>query len=406
MSRLPAHPGAVSRARRDDVAGPMSALLRFCGLTAGQFGGSGRAGRPIWAAAYRARAMRRATGEAPGRINLIGEHTDYNDGLVLPVALGLGVTVVARPRDNRTAHLVTDADVEPRETSYIVGAERSDGTWADRARGVTAALLGRGAPVDGFEAEISSTLPLGAGLGSSAALAVALVRALRELFDLTLDDGEIATVAHAAETEFVGARAGLMDQLASIYGRRSEALLIDLHDLSRVAVALPGELELAVIDSGTRHQHATGGYNRRREECEEAARHLGVGSLRDLEDRRLEDVLERLPPPLDRRVRHVLTENTRVRDAIAALRAADLSRLGALLDSSHRSLRDDYEVSTAELDRLVDLARDDRAVRGARLVGGGFGGSVLALTERGEARSAAERILRRYDRGRLVAVVP
>jgi len=350
--------------------------------------------------------MRRATGEAPGRINLIGEHTDYNDGLVLPVALGLGVTVVARPRDDRTAHLVTDADVEPRETSYIVGAERSDGTWADRARGVTTALLGRGAPVDGFEAEISSTLPLGAGLGSSAALAVALVRALRELFDLTLDDGEIATVAHTAETEFVGARAGLMDQLASIYGRRSEALLIDLHDLSRVAVALPGELELAVIDSGTRHQHATGGYNRRREECEEAARHLGVGSLRDLEDRRLEDVLERLPPPLDRRVRHVLTENTRVRDAIAALRAADLSRLGALLDSSHRSLRDDYEVSTAELDRLVDLARDDRAVRGARLVGGGFGGSVLALTERGEARSAAERILRRYDRGRLVAVVP
>ena len=350
--------------------------------------------------------MRRATGEAPGRINLIGEHTDYNDGLVLPVALGLGVTVVARPRDDRTAHLVTDADVEPRETSYAVGAERSDGTWVDRARGVTAALLARGAPVDGFDAEISSTLPLGAGLGSSAALAVALVGALRELFDLTLDDAEIAHVAHAAETEFVGARAGLMDQLASIYGRRSEALLIDLHDLSRVAVALPGELELAVIDSGTRHQHATGGYNRRREECEEAARHLGVRSLRDLEDRRLEDVLERLPPPLDRRVRHVLTENTRVRDAIAALRAGDLSRLGALLDSSHRSLRDDYEVSTAELDRLVDLARDDRAVCGARLVGGGFGGSVLALTERGEARSAAERILRRYDRGRLVAVVP
>src|SRR5437773_1433599 len=219
-----------------DVAGPMPALHRFCGLVTGQFGGSGRAGRPIRAAAYRARAMRRATGEASGRINLIGEHTDYNDGLVLPVALGLGITVVARPRDDRTAHLVTDADVKPREASFVLGEERKDATWADRARGVTAALLGRGVPVDGFEAEISSTLPLGAGLGSSAALAVALVRALRELFDLTLDDGEIATVAHAAETEFVGARAGLMDQLASIYGRRSEALLIDLHDLSRVAV--------------------------------------------------------------------------------------------------------------------------------------------------------------------------
>lgn len=350
--------------------------------------------------------MRRATGHAPGRINLIGEHTDYNDGLVLPVALSLGVTVVMRARDDRTAHLVTDADVEPRETSFVLGAERKDGTWADRARGVTAALRVRALPLGGFDAEISSTLPLGAGLGSSAALAVAFLRALRQLFSLALDDAEIARVAHAAETEFVGARAGLMDQLASIHGHRREALLIDLRDLSRVTVALPLELELAVIDSGRRHHHATGGYNRRREECEEAARHLGVGSLRDLEDRPLEEVLERLPPPLDRRVRHVITENARVRDATGALRARDMLKLGALLDSSHRSLRDDYEVSTPELDRLVELARDDRAVRGARLVGGGFGGSILALTGRGDARSAAERVLHRYDQGRLVAVVP
>jgi galactokinase len=350
--------------------------------------------------------MRRATGYAPGRVNLIGEHTDYNDGLVLPVALGLGVTVVARDRDDRAAHLVTDADVEPHETSYVLGAERRDGTWADRARGVTAALRERGADLGGFDAEITSTVPPGAGLGSSAALAVALVRALRDLFELTLDDAEIAHVAHTAETDFVGARAGLLDQLASIYGQRSEALLIDLRDLSRVTVVLPRELELAVIDSGTRHQHATGGYNRRREECEEAARHLGVESLRELEDRPLEEVLERLPPPLDRRVRHVVTENARVRAATLALRAPDMSALGALLYSSHRSLRDDYEVSTPELDRLVGLAGGDRAVRGARLVGGGFGGSILALIERGEGRSAAERILRHYDGGRLVAVLP
>jgi galactokinase len=296
--------------------------------------------------------------------------------------------------------------VEARETSYVVGAERKDGTWADRARGVTAAMRSSGAALGGFDAEITSTLPLGAGLGSSAALAVALVRALRDLFKVTLDDAEIARVAHAAETEFVGARAGLMDQLASIYGKRTEALLIDLRDLSRVTVALPRDLELAVIDSGERHQHATGGYNRRREECEEAARHLGVRSLRELEDRPLEEVLERLPPPLDRRVRHVITENGRVRDALASLHVPDMFRLGALLGASHRSLRDDYEVSTPELDRLVCLADDDHAVLGARLVGGGFGGSIVALTERGQGRSAAERILRRYDRGRLVAVVP
>jgi galactokinase len=366
----------------------------------------GRIAQGMRAAAYRPRSMRRATGHAPGRINLIGEHTDYNEGLVLPLALGLGVTVVARERDDGTAHLVTDADLAPPETSYALGAERKDGTWADRARGVTVALRGRGAALGGFDAEITSTLPLGAGLGSSAALAVAFVRALRGLFELALDDAEIAEIAHTAEIEFVGARAGLLDQLASIYGGRREALLIDFRDLSRVTVALPPDLELAVIDSGERHQHATGGYNRRREECEEAARHLGVGSLRDLEDRPLDVVLERLPPPLDRRVRHVVTENARVRDSIAALRAPNMPRLGALLDASHRSLRDDYEVSTPQLDRLVDLAGDDHAVLGARLVGGGFGGSILALTERGEGRSAGERILRRYDGGRLVAVVP
>ncbi|OLC22161.1 MAG: galactokinase [Chloroflexi bacterium 13_1_40CM_68_21] len=350
--------------------------------------------------------MRRATGQAPGRINLIGEHTDYNDGLVLPVALGLHVTVTALAREDRSAHLVTDAEVEPHEASYVIGREHRDGTWADRARGVTAALRGRGARLGGFDAEIASTLPLGAGLGSSAALAVALVRALGELFDLALDDAEIAQVAHRAETDFVGAHAGLLDQLASIYGRRSAALLIDLRDLSRMTVALPPSVELAVIDSGTRHEHATGGYNQRREECEQAARHLGVGSIRDLEDRPLDEVLERLPPPLDRRVRHVVTENGRVRDAVAALESGDVSKLGALLDASHRSLRDDYEVSTPELDRLVELACDDRAVRGARLVGGGFGGSILALTQSGAAEDAAERVLRRYDGGRLVAVVP
>jgi galactokinase len=350
--------------------------------------------------------MRQATGNARGRINLIGEHTDYNDGLVLPIALRLGVTVSARERDDSVAHLSTDAPVEAPEASFLVGQERGDGTWADRARGVTAALAARGAPLRGFDARVQSDLPAGAGLGSSAAFAVALVRALSELFELALDDDTVVRVAHAAETDFVGARAGLLDQLASVYGDDRAALLIDLRDQSTERIELPEELELAVIDSGTRHEHATGGYNRRRSECEEAARHLGIGSLRDLEGHPLDSALERLPPPLDRRVRHVVTENDRVRQAVAALRAGDLDEVGRLLRASHGSLRDDYEVSTFELDLLVDLARTEGAALGARLVGGGFGGSVLALARHGQASTLAERVLARYPGGRLVAVVP
>jgi galactokinase len=349
--------------------------------------------------------MRRATGRAPGRINLIGEHTDYNDGLVMPIALRLGVTAEARARNDRTVRLSTDAPVSPREASYELGRERKDGTWVDRARGVTATLARDGVGIGGFEAEIRSDLPVGAGLGSSAAFAIALLRAVSDLFDLALDDRGTVRIAHAAETEFAGARAGLLDQLASVYGHESHALLIDMRDLATRPIPLPESIELAVIDSGSRHEHATGGYNRRRAECEEACRHLGLTSLRDLDHRPLDAVLERLPTPLDRRVRHVVTENERVREAALALASSDERRLGELLTATHRSLRDDYEVSTNELDRLVELA-DRAGALGSRLVGGGFGGSIIALTKRGQGRRLAAKVLEGYAGGRLVAVVP
>jgi galactokinase len=348
---------------------------------------------------------REATGHAPGRINLIGEHTDYNDGLVLPIALRLGVTVETRSRDDRSVELTTDADVAPAHVSFELGGERRDGTWADRARGITVTLAREGADIAGFDADVRSDLPVGAGLGSSAAFAIAFVRALSQLFELSLDDAATVRVAHASETEFSGARAGMLDQLASVYGHPSEALLIDMRDQATRAIGLAPTIELAVIDSGTRHEHATGGYNRRREECEEACRHLSVASLRDLEDRPLETVLERLPSPLDRRVRHVLSENARVRQAVIALGAGDDETLGQLLTGSHRSLRDDYEVSTPDLDRLVELANAAGAL-GSRLVGGGFGGSIIALMQRGRAKDLANRVLDLYGGGRLVAVVP
>jgi len=197
----------------------------------------------------------------------------------------------------------------------------------------------------------------------------------------------------------------MLDQLASVYGRPSDALFIDMRDRATRMIPLPRSIQLAVIDSGTRHEHATGGYNQRREECEEACRHLGIASLRELDAQPLDTILDRLPPPLDRRVRHVVTENVRVREAVAALAAGDDTRLGELLSASHRSLRDDYEVSTPELDRLVDLAATAGAL-GSRLVGGGFGGSVIALGRRGRVRELAADVLDGYSGGHLVAVVP
>jgi galactokinase len=349
--------------------------------------------------------MGRAIGRAPGRINLIGEHTDYNLGLVMPIALRLGVTVEARSRDDTSVRLTTDAAVAPRAGAYELGEERKGGTWVDRAMGVTATLRRQGFDIRGFEADVRSDLPVGAGLGSSAAFAIAFVRAVSLLFDLALDDGACVRIAHAAETDFAGARAGLLDQLASVYGRPSQALLIDMSDHAMRTIALAPTIELVVIDTGTRHEHATGGYNRRREECEDACRHLGVASLRELDTTPLDTILERLPPPLDRRVRHVLTENARVRDAVAALGARDDKRLGELLCASHRSLRDDYQVSTSELDELVRFAIAGGAL-GARMVGGGFGGSIIALVARGGANALAAYVIDRYRGGHLVAVVP
>ena len=291
-------------------------------------------------------ALRRS---APGRVNLIGEHTDYNDGWVLPLTLERSVSVEIRP-----GPLPDDP--------YV--------------RGVVAAVREAGFAVPDVSVATSATLPAGAGLGSSAALEVALVRALRDAFGLALDDGGVALLAWSAETAHVGVPCGVMDQLASSVGRPGEALLVDCRSLAVRPVALPDGVSVIVRDSGVRHAHAEGAYARRRAECAAAAVLLGVRALRDVGPG--DEGIEALPSPLDQRVRHVVEENARVLAFAEALERGDVVAAGELMTASHRSQRDLFEVSVPEVDALVEALLAEGCL-GARLTGGGFGGSVVAL---------------------------
>src|SRR2546429_488174 len=304
--------------------------------------------------------------DAPGRVNLIGEHTDYNEGLVLPTATPQRTVVELSPREDRVVRVESEGYMP---VAYRLGEERHCGDWGDYVRGVTWVLTKAGHPIRGFDAGIASRVPPGAGLSSSAALEVALLRALRAAFSLALDDMALAYAAHKAERDVVGARVGTMDQLAAGLARTGEALLIDMQKSALERVPIPDSVEIVVITSGIAHDNAKqGAYNERRAQCDEAARRLGLASLRDAT---LGDV-ERLAPQnamLARRVRHVVSENERVRAFVAALRAGDLARCGALVDASHASLREDFEVSIPELDALADALRAQRGAHGARLVG-------------------------------------
>ncbi|MFN8558698.1 MAG: galactokinase [Dehalococcoidia bacterium] len=339
------------------------------------------------------------TARAPGRVNVIGEHTDYNGGFVLPIGIPLGTTVELAPRDDTVVRAWTAfAEVGATAERYALGEETPGRGWLDYVQGVTATLRAdgaAGAALRGFDARIESTLPVGRGLSSSAALMVALLRALREAFGLHLDDLRLARAAQRAENEFVGARVGIMDPLACLLADDRTAVFIDTRALTHEFVPLPDDLDLFVIDSGIPHRTAEGGYNRRREECERAAELLGVSQLRDVTVADWTRI-NLLPEPYNRRARHVVGENERVLRAVRAMRAGDLSTLAGLLFHSHASLRDDFEVSTPELDLLVDLARVRHEVYAARMTGAGFGGSIMGLARAGTAERVAWDIVRAY----------
>jgi galactokinase len=310
----------------------------------------------------------------PGRVNLIGEHTDYNLGLALPFAIERGVTVtagrIAEPR------IDVQAIDMGQEDSFPVDEPSAAEGWRAFVRGAVAELERSGTRVVGARLQIAGDIPRGAGLSSSAALEVALTLALLCLSGAPDPERtQLARLCSRVENEWVGARTGLLDQLASLYGQAGHCLRIDFRTLEIRLIALEMDgYRLVTLDSGSPHVNAASGYNQRRAECAQACELLGIPSLRDATPEMVGD----LPEPLDRRARHVVNSNARVEAAVAALGRGDLSWLGTLLDQEHASLRDDYEISTPEVERAVARLKDAGAL-GARIIGGGFGGHVLGL---------------------------
>jgi galactokinase len=349
---------------------------------------------------------------APGRVNLIGEHTDYNDGFVLPMAIDRHVAIAAAPAAAGIARLRVHSDALATSIDIPLGGVVTAGepAWANYLRGVVSGFERRGVAIPAVDAAIVSDVPLGGGLSSSAALEVAMATLLEAVTKVFLDPRDKARLCRQAEQEFAGVPCGLMDQLASVLGDDAGALLIDCRsEAVRVVPFAARGVSVLLCNTNVKHALADGAYARRRAECAEAARALGVTSLRDATPERIEEAPATFDPVLRRRARHVATENVRTLAAASRLEAGELVRFGALMYESHRSLRDDFEVSSVELDVLVDIAGElgeAGGVFGARMTGGGFGGSTVTLVRTEHVDAVAETLGREYRRrtGRAVTL--
>lgn len=330
-----------------------------------------------------------ATGDAPGRVNLLGEHTDYNDGYVLPIAIPQRTRVAIRR--SASARCTLYAANFDRAVTFDLAKPPPD-TFSKYVYGCLVEARAEGFDVPPLDIHLSSSVPMGVGLSSSAALEVATLRAVRSLLNLPLDDVRLALVAQRAEVQHAGVHCGIMDQMAASLAGTEQALFLDTRTLQRRLISLPPQAAVLVIDSGIKRSLAGSSFNQRRAECEEAARLLGVPALRDVAVNELSK-LDALEEPLRSRARHVVTENERV---LQALECPNAETFGALMNASHASLRDDFDVSVPALDRLVALLQMNSDVYGARLTGAGFGGACVALCRPSAISKIGAQILNEY----------
>lgn len=344
--------------------------------------------------------MKTVRTRAPGRVNLIGEHTDYNDGFVMPCAIPNEIRAAATAReDNAVVVRTYDAQTVTFDLKNLPETPRK--SWSDYVAGVLVELQNAGVPLPGAEIELSSNVPIGAGLSSSAALEIAAALAMLELARMYMAPSDLAMLAQRAESGFVGMRCGIMDQFAVVHACAGSALFLDTRSLQFRYVPIPPGVAIVVCNTMVKHSLASSRYNERRRECEEGVeflRHVdpGIRSLRDVGIEALENVRDSLPPVVFARCRHVVTENERVQEAAQALADCDLVRMGTLMYASHESLRSDYEVSCAELDLMVDLAKSIDGTIGARMTGGGFGGCTVNLVAASAAQTFGERMKQQY----------
>ncbi len=328
---------------------------------------------------------------APGRVNLIGEHTDYNDGFVMPLALPHSTWIAFTPRTDAVVHLHS-IDFNQTESFLLLDFTKSLG-WIEYVKGVAWALQQQGYALKGFEGIVHSDVPIGAGLSSSAAIELASLNAFLTASQLSIQPATQARLAQTAEREWVGTNCGIMDQMISAIGQKEHALFLDCRSLDFRYVLLPNNAVIVVMDTGTRRTLKDSRYNQRRAECELAAKHLGRISLRDVS---LDDLTRaQLPDTLQRRARHVVSENSRVLQV--ATGTLDATRIGTLLNESHHSLRHDFEVSSYALDSLVAIAQESNGCYGARMTGAGFAGCAIALVEKGYEKKFIETVGARYS---------
>lgn len=347
---------------------------------------------------------------APGRVNLIGEHTDYNDGFVMPAALGFYCWVGVSPREDHKLMVFSDEFPETAEADLSSQRLEPSHSWTDYSVGVATQLEKAGFHLRGANLLVHGEVPIGAGLSSSASIEVATAIGLVEESGIAINRPRLARICQQAENDFVGMRCGIMDQFISLHGRANHALMLDCRSLNYEYVPIPETVKLVICNTGVKHTLAGGEYNRRREECEEAVRVLSKGlpnihALRDVSLEDLEKHRKLLTDVLYKRAKHIVTENARVLKSVEALRAADLKKFGTYMAESHESLRDLFEVSSPELDLMVDLANREAGLYGARMTGGGFGGATINLVDAKHAAKFAERVAAGYQKKTGIAAV-